>query len=168
MVVKFDVKMTEQAMYDFMIYHSRTHASGIAGLIAGVISLGIAVFSVIKGDYMFSCLFFVFAAMFLVFPPFSMKTKAKEMLRASRLFDKPITYELSKEGVRALQSGKAEMNPWDSFVQVVVTKKLILLYKNKRSALIFPVEDLGKKYNNAVRIITDNMPEEKQKISNEK
>lgn len=167
MVVKFDVKMTEQSMYDFMMYHSRTHLSGIAGAVFGVMSLGAGIFAVVQGDYLFSCMFFIFTAVFLVFPPFTMRTKAKERLRASRLFDKPITYELSNEGVRAMQGEKTEMNPWDSFIQVVVTKKLVLLYKTKRSALIFPVEDMGKKYKNAVKIITDHMPAEKQKIRSE-
>lgn len=167
MVVKFDVKMTEQSMYDFMMYHSRTHVSGIAGAAVGVVSLGLGIFSVVRGDYMFSCLFFVFAAIFLVFPPFSMRTKAREQIRASRRFDKPVSYELTNEGVSAKQDGKTEQHSWDSFIQVVVTKKLVLLYKNKRSALIFPVEDLGKKYKNAVKMITDHMPPEKQKIRNE-
>ena len=58
MVVKFDVKMTEQSMYDFMMYHSRTHVSGIAGAAVGVVSLLLGIFSVVRGDYMFSCLFF--------------------------------------------------------------------------------------------------------------
>lgn len=167
MVVKFDVKMTEQSMYDFMMYHSRTHLSGIAGTVVGVISLGLGIFSAVKGDYMFSCLFFVFAAIFLIFPPLSIRTKAREKIRAFRRFDKPISYELTNEGVNAKQDGKTEQHPWDSFIQVVVTKKLVLLYKNKRSALIFPVEDMGKKYKNAVKMITDHMPAEKQKIRNE-
>lgn len=168
MVVKFDVKMTEQSMYDFMMYHSRTHISGIAGAVFGAASLGAGIFATVKGDYMFSCIFFIFAAIFLVFPPFSMRTKAREQIRASRRFDKPITYELTNEGVCAKQDGKTEQHSWDSFIQVVVTKKLVLLYKNRRSALIFPVQDLGKKYKNTVKIITDHMPVEKQKIRNER
>ena len=39
MTVKFDVKMTEKAMYDFMLHTTYTSLNGIMGVILGGITL---------------------------------------------------------------------------------------------------------------------------------
>ena len=43
MSVKFNVQMTDEYMYDFMLYHNYTHASGLMTAIAGVLCLAVFV-----------------------------------------------------------------------------------------------------------------------------
>lgn len=40
MSVKFEVKMTDKIMYDFLLYHTYTHMSGLLGAMIGVLALG--------------------------------------------------------------------------------------------------------------------------------
>ena len=42
MSVKFTVKMTENYMYDFMLYHTYTHISGLLGAVIGAVALVMA------------------------------------------------------------------------------------------------------------------------------
>ena len=50
MSVKFNVQMTDQYMYDFMLYHNYTHASGLMTAIAGVLCLAVFVQKLMDGE----------------------------------------------------------------------------------------------------------------------
>ena len=43
MSVKMDVQMTPRAMYDFLLYHTYSHLSGLIGAIFGVVGLGLGI-----------------------------------------------------------------------------------------------------------------------------
>ena len=43
MSVKFEVKMTDKIMYDFLLYHTYTHMSGLLGAMIGVLALGMGI-----------------------------------------------------------------------------------------------------------------------------
>ena len=43
MSVKMDVQMTPRAMYDFLLYHTYSHLSGLIGAIFGVVVLGLGI-----------------------------------------------------------------------------------------------------------------------------
>ena len=46
MSVKFEVKMTDKIMYDFLLYHTYTHMSGLLGAMIGVLALGNQLYAV--------------------------------------------------------------------------------------------------------------------------
>lgn len=51
MSVKMDVQMTPRAMYDFLLYHTYSHLSGLIGAIFGVVVLGLGIRAMAQGDY---------------------------------------------------------------------------------------------------------------------
>lgn len=164
MNVKFDVKMTPNAMFDFMLYTSYTSFSGIAGVIFGGIVLILGIRQIMFGAYNMAATFFLFAAIFLIGNPINMWTRSKEQVKRSPMFQKPITYELTEEGVKISQDDQSTLNEWKDFYKAVSTNRSVILYVTKIRALIFPKESLGEEYAAVVQMISTHMPPKKVKI----
>ena len=62
MNIKFEVKMTKKAMFDFMLYTSYTSLSGIIGVIFGGVTLVLGIRQCMFGSYSTAATFFLFAA----------------------------------------------------------------------------------------------------------
>lgn len=164
MSVKFEVKMTKKAMYNFMIHTSYTSFSGIAGVVFGLVMLFFGIQNMTKGDTGTAATFFLFAAVFLVGNPLNMKLRSSEQVAKSPMFQKPITYEMTEEGVRISQEEQSTLNEWKDFQKAVSTGTSIILYVTKVRALIFPREALGEQYPAVVKMISTHMPPSKVKI----
>ena len=164
MTVKFDVKMTEKAMYDFMLHTTYTSLNGIMGVILGGITLYLGIRQTMNGVYPAAATFFLIAIFFLVGPPLNMKAKSSEQVKKSPMFQKPITYELTEEGVQISQEDQSTLNEWGNFQKAVSTDTSIILYVTKVRALIFPKEALGEQYAAAVKMISTHMSPRKVKI----
>ena len=100
MNIKFEVKMTKKAMFDFMLYTSYTSLSGIVGVIFGGVTLVLGIRQCMFGSYSTAATFFLFAAIFLIGNPLHLKARAAEQVMRSPMFQKPISYELNEEGIR--------------------------------------------------------------------
>ena len=103
MNIKFEVKMTKKAMFDFMLYTSYTSLSGIVGVIFGGVTLVLGIRQCMFGSYSTAATFFLFAAIFLIGNPLHLKARAAEQVMRSPMFQKPISYELNEEGIRISQ-----------------------------------------------------------------
>lgn len=55
MNIKFEVKMTKKAMFDFMLYTSYTSLSGIVGVIFGGVTLMLGIRQCMFGMLQYSC-----------------------------------------------------------------------------------------------------------------
>ena len=104
MSVKFTVKMTEKYMYDFMLYHTYTHMSGLFGAILGVVGLAMGIKGLTSGDSTSTMLGLIVAAMFLIVTPASTKARAKTQVTGSPMFQKPLEYELNDLSFSSSQS----------------------------------------------------------------
>ena len=157
MNIKFEVKMTKKAMFDFMLYTSYTSLSGIIGVIFGGVTL-------VFGSYSTAATFFLFAAIFLIGNPLHLKARAAEQVMRSPMFQKPISYELNEEGIRISQDEQSVLNEWGDFRKAVSTGQSVIIYVTKVRALIFPRESLGEQYAAAVQMISTHMPAKKVNI----
>ena len=128
MSVKFEVKMTDKIMYDFLLYHTYTHMSGLLGAMIGVLALGMGINYMLSGDSMAAMPAFILAALFLVVTPVSLKGKAKTQVQRTKMFQKPLEYELSEEGVTVRQGELEVTNKWEDFSKAVSTNRAVILY----------------------------------------
>ena len=161
MSVKFEVQMTEKYMYDFMLYHNYTSMSGLMSAIAGV--LCIVVF-LKKGDFQSSLVWLMCGILFLVISPYTMKNRAKMQVKNTEMFQKPLEYELTEEGITVRQDDQEMTNTWADFTKAVSTQKSVLLYLGRVRALIFPKECMGEQYEEVLKMIHTHMPPSKVKI----
>ena len=164
MSVKFNVKMTEEYMFHFLLYHNYSRFSGILGVILGIGSLGLAVNSLLNSDTQTAAIGLLVAIMFLFVTPHTMKSRAKMQVQNSQMFQKPLEYELTEAGVVVRQDELEVSNSWDEFSKAVSTKKVVILYITSVRALIFPKECMGEQYQAAVDMIRAHMPASKVKI----
>lgn len=163
MSVKMDVQMTPRAMYDFLLYHTYSHLSGLIGAIFGVVVLGLGIRAMAQGDYT-AGMMFSFAAVFLVMTPLTLKSKAKAQVKTTPMFQKPITYELTEEGITISQEDQQTEVKWEEFQKAVSTNRTLILYITRVRALVFPKEALGEQYTAAVQMISTHMAPAKVKI----
>lgn len=164
MSVKFNVKMTDKYMYDFMLYHNYSSFSGLLGAIVGVFALGWGINAVRNGDMTSAGLGFMVAIMFLIATPTTMKSRAKMQVKNTPSFREPLEYELTEEGVVVRQGDAETFSAWDEFTKVVSTNRSILLYLSRVRAIIFPKECMGEQYEAAVKMISTHVPAAKVKI----
>lgn len=164
MSVKFKVKMTDKIMYDFMLYHTYTHMSGLLGAIVGVMALGMGIKFITAGDMRSAMPAFMFAILFLIVTPYSLKGRAKAQVEKAKMFQKPLEYEMTEEGITVRQDDLEATNQWDEFAKAVTTNQSVILYVTRVRALIFPKESMGEQYEAAVKMISTHMPPAKVKI----
>lgn len=150
MPIKFEVKVTDKVMSNFMLYHTYTHAAGIIGMMIGLLSLGMAVHKITTADYSGALLFFIFAFVFVIYMPFSMVQKAKTQVKYTPMFKKPIAYEIREEGLHVSQDDQEVVNAWEDFRKVVSTGKVLILYITKIRAVLLPIDQLGDQYREVV------------------
>ena len=164
MSVKFTVNMTEQYMYDFMLYHTYTHMSGLVGAILGVVGLGMGINALIGGDTTTAMIGFMIAILFLYVTPKNTKTRAKAQIERSEMFKKPLEYELHEKGITVRQGELEASNEWDEFAKAVSTQKSVIIYVTRMRALIFPKECMGEQYEEVLKMIHTHMSPSKVKI----
>ncbi|MBU9726412.1 YcxB family protein [Diplocloster modestus] len=164
MEIKFDVKMTAQTMYDFMLYHSYRNFQGVFGTFLGaaVLILAIMTFGDVSTGY--TILYLAFAVIFLVYTPLGLYTKAKRQVAMTPAFKKPITYILNPEGIATEQDGNKAQAKWSDIYKVRKTKKSLLLYLNKVNAVILPIESMGVQYDEVAACIREHIPENRVRI----
>lgn len=163
MSVKFEVKMTEKYMFDFMLYHNYTHVSGLMTAIAGVLCLTVFVQKIMDGDVQSAVVWLMCSILFLVISPSSMKTKAKSQVN-SEMFQKPLEYELTETGIVVRQDEAETTIQWEEVTKAVSTNKSVILYLGRVRALVLPKECMGEQYEEAVKMIHTHMPPAKVKI----
>lgn len=164
MPIKFDITMTDKAMCNFMIYHTYTHFSGIFGVIIGILAAGMAVRKAAMQDYVGAVVFLVMAFLFLLYLPLSMSQKAKRQVKNTPMFQKPITYELTEEGIHISQGEEEALNLWENFLKVVSTGQCLVLYVSRMRAVLLPIDQLGELYLPVVKMISAHVEPSKVKI----
>ncbi len=164
MSVKFQVQMTDKYMYDFMLYHNYTHASGLMSAIAGVLCFAVFLTKISNGDVPTSAVWLMCAIVMLIMNPQNMKSKAKMQVKNTPMFQKPLEYEVHEEGIIIRQDDQEANNPWSDFTKAVSTGKCVLLYMGRIRALVLPKECMGEQYEEVLKMIHTHMPPKLVKI----
>ncbi len=164
MSVKFNVKMTEKYMYDFMLYHNYTHFSGLVGAIVGVLALGMTISNFISGDTQAAGVTLIVALLFLVVTPSTMKQRASMQVKNTPMFQETLEYELNEEGIVVRQGEAQATTSWEECLKAVSTQKSVIVYITRVRALIFPKACMGDQYEEAIKMIHTHMPPAKVKI----
>jgi hypothetical protein len=164
MSVKFNVKMTDKYMYDFMLYHNYTHASGLMTAIAGVLCLAVFIQKLMDGEMQACAIWLMCAILFLIISPSSMKAKAKSQVNNTEMFQKPLEYEFTEEGITVRQEEAKAETKWEEVTKAVSTQKSVILYLGRVRALILPKVCMGDQYEEAVKMIHTHISPNKVKI----
>lgn len=157
MEIEFDVKITSNILYDYMLHHTYNSLSGMMGSLVGVLML--ALFASNRQPV---CL--IVGAVILLYLPWTLFIKSKQQALNTPAFKKPLHYRLTDEGIEVSQEDTAERMGWDGMYKAVSTRNSIVVYTTRTSACIFPKKDLGDSKYKVIEIISTHMPPGKVKI----
>lgn len=137
MEIEFDVKITSNILYDYMLRHTYSSLSGLTGSLVGVLML-----MLFASNRQPICL--IIGAVILLYLPWTLFIKSKQQALNTPAFKKPLHYRLSDEGIEVSQDGTTEKMGWENMYRAVSTTHSIVVYTTRTSACIFPKKDLGE------------------------
>jgi len=157
MEIEFDIKINENVLYDYMLHHTYTSASGLLG--TGVGALMIVAFSM-----QHSVIFLIAGIVILAYLPWTLFIKSRQQMLANEAFKEPLHYRLDEEGITVSQNEIEEKQSWEQMYKAVSTGRSIIVYTSRVNASIFPKKDLGENKAKVIEIISTHMPPSKVKI----
>lgn len=131
MEIEFDVKIDAGVLYDYMLHHTYTSASGLLG--TGVGALMIVAFSMRH-----SVIFLIAGIVILGYLPWTLFIRSGQQMLANPAFKEPLHYRLDEEGITVSQSGTEEKQAWEQMYKAVSTGRSIIVYTSRVNASIFP------------------------------
>lgn len=157
MELEIDVKMTANALYDYMLYHTYHSFAGILGAVVGVF----LVIVFVSGQ---SPIYLIAGLVVLGYLPYALFTRSRRQYLSTPAFKEPLKYIFTDEGVSVSQNEVTESMIWADMVKAVSTPTSIILYTSKVNASIFPKKDLGDKKALLIQAISTHMDPKKVKI----
>lgn len=155
--INVDVHMNSKVLYDFLLNHAYSGASGILGTCFGF--LGVLFF--IKTQYP---LYLLLGVILILYYPVNLRYKAALLMQSVEAYKQPLHYLVNEDGITVSQGETTENVTWEQCVKAVSTKKSILIYTGKRNATIFPREDLQEYTAALIAVIAENMEPQRVKI----
>ena len=164
MSIKFEVKMTVSAMYNFMIHHTYTSISGILGTVLGIVSLYLGAKDISEGYMQTGMAFLAIGILFVFINPILLWNKSRKQVKLSPMFQKPIEYELTDSEIIIRQDEEESALPWEAVTKVVGTSQSLIIYFSRVRAFILPKKDIGDNYNKVVELLFTKVGTKKVKL----
>lgn len=145
---KMTVKMTKEALYDFLLFHAYSKFSGFLVNILGLAVVFMGIFSYTTGrvNGVGAVLYLAAAALFLGSTPVQLKMRAKKQVVVNKEYNAPVEYTFSEKGITLEQNGECTTYEWSQIERAVVTPKTIGIYYAPECAMILPKEDFGDQF----------------------
>lgn len=146
---KMTVKMTKEALYDFLLFHAYSKFSGFLVNILGlaVAFMGVILYVTGKAGTVNLIIYLVAAFLFLGYTPIQLKMRAKKQVEVNPEYANPVEYTFSEEeGITVKWEGEEKQFAWTDIERAVVTPKTIGVYYEKDKALILPKWDFGDQF----------------------
>ncbi len=149
MNLKFDVKMTTKDLYKYNLRNAYSGMQGILSIICAALVVFVFIWKFDSLSLVYKVLFIALAIAFLLYIPIALYLRSKQVIAKSDVFREPLTFIFSDEEINIQSPVATEEDetllPWADIYKVVKTKSLILIYTNRVSAYIIPLEQITDK-----------------------
>ena len=160
---EFKIQVTTGSMFQFLMYHTYHGFSGIFGTVLGVALIAYFVSPLSEGN-MNRWMYLVFGAIFLVYQPWSLYTRAAKQTKLNPVFKQPLTYTVAEEGLQVIQGEAANEIAWNNVYKVRETAQNIYVYTNSRNAFIWVKSQMGTEEAAVKKMLTDHVPAATRKL----
>ena len=157
MEIEFDVRITANVLYDYMLRHTYYSASGLIGSLVGALMI---VYYFAQGGV----IFLIAGAVILLYLPWTLFIKSRQQMVNTPAFKEPLHYKLTEEGMEVSQGEETQTQKWDDMYKAVSTQRSLIVYTSRVNASIFPKQDLGELTPRVIEMISTHMPPAKVKI----
>ena len=157
-MIEFIVKLRYRDIYRFLMYKNYRSSQGITPIILAVLVVLVASFSSGKIPFHFTVIYYICAAIFLIYQPILLFFQARAQIKRNLVLSNPIRYEFSEEGIKAVSGAVIEDNviemPWDEILMVRETRSELFIFRDKENAFVLPkdaTEGLLRKIKKLIR-----------------
>lgn len=157
MEVKLKVKINAGDLYDYMLQHTYSSASGVIG--SGVGALLIVAFFMEMQP-----LFLIAGLVILLYLPWTLFLKSRQQALTNPVFKEELEYTLNEEGLTVAQGENSQSQEWDGLFKATSTGRSLILYTSPVNATILPRRYLEESKGQVIEIISTHMPPKKVKI----
>lgn len=84
--------------------------------------------------------------LFLLYIPVALWFRAKETLKTNKVLAGTLHYEITEKNIHVSQGKETGDMEWEAVYKIVANAKQILIYSNRKSAYIIPMEQIGDQY----------------------
>lgn len=155
--IKIEAKIDAKVLFSFLLRHTYTSFSGIAGLLIS----GTAFVFFLKslgGDNDFQKVLLLFASLlFTVINPYLLYKKAKAQEVRNPLYKETLLYTLDDEGIHLAVNGKEEMLAWSMVRKWKKTGKVCILYTSTVHAILLPYASMNGQRDQVEKLIREKM-----------
>lgn len=142
------VNMTEECLFDFLLFHAY---SKFSGFLINILGLAIAFMGIIMyvtdRTGVTGIIFYLIAAfLFLAGTPFQLKLRAKKQVKVNEEYNQPVNYTFCETGITRSFGSREESFSWEQIDRAVVTPKTIGIYYGTEHAMILPKQDFGNEF----------------------
>ena len=156
-MVELDVKIEAGDLYDYMLMHTYSSASGVLGSAVGALLILLAL-----GTQRWA--FIVLGVILLLYLPWTLFIKSRRQVLTNPSFQKPLHYVLDDAGITISQGEDSVQYPWEELYKTVSTGRSIIVYTSKVNATIFPKKQMEDKKTSVIEMISTHMPPNRVKI----
>ena len=156
-MVELDVKIEAGDLYDYMLMHTYSSASGVLGSAVGALLILLAL-----GTQRWA--FIVLGIILLLYLPWTLFIKSRRQVLTNPSFQKPLHYVLDDAGISISQGEDSVQYPWEELYKAVSTGRSIIVYTSRVNATIFPKKQMDDKRTGVIEMISTHMPPNKVKI----
>lgn len=156
-MVELDVKIEAGDLYDYMLMHTYSSASGVLGSTVGALLILLAL-----GTQRWA--FIVLGIILLLYLPWTLFIKSRRQVLTNPSFQKPLHYVLDDTGITISQEEDSVQYPWEELYKAVSTGRSIIVYTSRVNATIFPKKQMEDKRAGVIEMISTHMPPNKVKI----
>ena len=156
-MVELDVKIEAGDLYDYMLMHTYSSASGVLGSAVGALLILLAL-----GTQRWA--FIVLGIILLLYLPWTLFIKSRRQVLTNPSFQKPLHYVLDDVGITISQGEDSVQYPWEELYKAVSTGRSIIVYTSRVNATIFPKKQMEDKGAGVIEMISTHMPPNKVKI----
>lgn len=155
-MVELEVHIKARDLYDFMLMHNYSQASGVFGSTVGALMI-------VSGIYMKYWLLLIAGVVVLLYLPWVLFVKSAQQA-TNPMFQEPLRYVLDEQGITVSQGEMTSSQSWEEMRRVVSTTKSIIIYTSPVNAMIFPKRQMNDKKSLVIEIISTHMPPDKVRI----
>lgn len=156
-MIEFDIKITAKDLYNYMMAHSYSTASGIIGSSFGALM-------VLIGLSTKMWIYLIGGVVLLLYLPWNLNIKSKQQALMNPAFKEPLHYVLDENGITVSQGDQTQTQEWENMYKATSTSRSIIVYTTKVNATIFPRSQVGEQLPALIEMISTHMPPNKVKI----
>lgn len=140
--VKFSVQVKVKDMFAFLMHHSYRGVALVADAVITFGAIGLLVAGVGTGDMGKTVALLFVALLFTVIHPLQLYNRARKQVKNNEVFQKPLCYVLTDEGITMSQGEVTQSFLWSDVYRIKEYKSLFAVYTGRVYACIWPKREL--------------------------